>query len=132
MPRISNLLMNLLLAVVLAFSSSQMASAEISKSAYADLWTRTCKMAMTTGNIDLSKNELAIMRADLDNIHLLDSSWRSYYETKKAFGAKVPSFSVWAERTCRCAADYIAPRKRKLSDKTNSDLIFEVMEQCMN
>ncbi|HPG21888.1 MAG TPA: hypothetical protein PLH75_03755 [Amaricoccus sp.] len=119
------------LAAALLFLTVQSAPAEITKKAYIELWTRTCKMGATTHNISLPANELAIVKADLDNMHFLESVWYANYETKKGFGMKLPAYPSWIEKKCRCAAEFIAPRKNKLGGPTSADLVSKVSEQCM-
>ena len=121
----------LALVAALVFLLVQSASAEITKTAYIKLWTRTCKMGATTHSIVLPANELALVQADLYNMHFLESGWSGYYNAKKTFGMKMPSYPSWIEEKCRCAAEYIAPRKAKLSAPTSADLISKVSEKCM-
>jgi len=105
--------------------------AEISRTAYGDLWARACKMGSTTHVISLPSAELALVQADFDNMKVLEAGWRGYYEAKKAFGAKMPAYPVWVEARCRCAASYIAARKKVLAKATSADLLSKTSDHCM-
>jgi hypothetical protein len=77
--------------VVAAALCGQALAADMSKSAYIDHWTHTCKMAVVDRHVNLPPKEMAVMQEDLPEIEGLKAGMHAFYDTMKEAGAKVPS-----------------------------------------